>query len=98
MARQEVAGRTSDAARNEIARQMELGIGTLENVARTLGIQPRSLQRRLNQEGIAFRDLVDKEANWLPAPKGAFNLLMRLYAPRSAALTGTWNPPPVARA
>jgi hypothetical protein len=23
----------------------------------------------------------DKEANWLPAPKGAFNLTMRLYAP-----------------
>jgi len=36
-----------------------------------------------------------REANWLPAPKGAFNLLMRLYAPRSEALTGKWNPPPV---
>jgi hypothetical protein len=23
-----------------------------------------------------------KEANWLPAPKGAFNLTMRLYAPK----------------
>jgi hypothetical protein len=39
----------------------------------------------------------DKEANWLPAPKGAFNLLMRLYAPRSDVLTGKWNPPPVTR-
>jgi hypothetical protein len=39
----------------------------------------------------------DKEANWLPAPKGAFNLLMRLYAPKSEALTGKWNPPPVSR-
>jgi hypothetical protein len=28
------------------------------------------------------------EANWLPAPKGAFNLTMRLYAPKSEALTG----------
>lgn len=37
----------------------------------------------------------DKEANWLPAPKGPFNLTMRLYAPRSEALTGKWNPPPV---
>src|SRR6185437_14200288 len=35
----------------------------------------------------------DKEANWLPAPKGPFNLTMRLYAPRSEALTGKWNPP-----
>jgi len=37
----------------------------------------------------------DKEANWLPAPKSAFNLTMRLYAPRSEALTGKWSPPPV---
>jgi len=39
----------------------------------------------------------DKEANWLPAPKGAFNLTMRLYSPQSDALTGKWNPPPVTR-
>lgn len=39
----------------------------------------------------------DKEANWLPAPEGPFNLTMRLYAPKSDALTGKWNPPPVAR-
>ncbi|MGB2931409.1 MAG: DUF1254 domain-containing protein [Methyloceanibacter sp.] len=39
----------------------------------------------------------DKEANWLPAPKGPFNLTMRLYAPKSQALTGKWNPPPVTK-
>ena len=39
----------------------------------------------------------DKEANWLPAPKGPFNLTMRIYAPKSDALTGKWNPPPVTR-
>ncbi len=37
----------------------------------------------------------DKEANWLPAPKGPFNLTMRLYSPKSDALTGKWNPPPI---
>jgi hypothetical protein len=35
----------------------------------------------------------DKEANWLPAPKGPFTLTMRLYAPKTEALTGKWNPP-----
>ena len=39
----------------------------------------------------------DKEANWLPAPKGAFNLTMRVYSPKADALTGKWNPPPVTR-
>jgi hypothetical protein len=37
----------------------------------------------------------DKEANWLPAPKAAFNLTMRLYSPATDALTGKWNPPPI---
>ena len=39
-----------------------------------------------------------KEANWLPAPKGLFNLTMRLYSPQADALTGKWNPPPIKRA
>jgi len=39
----------------------------------------------------------EQDSNWLPAPKGAFNLLMRLYAPRSEVLTGKWNPPPVTK-
>jgi hypothetical protein len=40
----------------------------------------------------------DRETNWLPAPKGRFNLTMRLYSPKSEALIGGWNPPPVTRA
>jgi len=39
----------------------------------------------------------DKEVNWLPAPKGAFNLTMRLYGPQSEALTGKWSPPPITK-
>ena len=42
----------------------------------------------------------DKEANWLPAAKGKFTLVMRIYAPRKAPpsiLDGSWTPPPVKR-
>jgi hypothetical protein len=39
----------------------------------------------------------DKEWNWLPVPEGPFTLTMRLYAPKSDALTGKWDPPPVTR-
>jgi hypothetical protein len=37
----------------------------------------------------------DKEANWLPAPKGPFSIIMRLYWPKSEALEGKWTPPPL---
>jgi hypothetical protein len=39
----------------------------------------------------------NQEANWLPTPKGPFNLTMRLYASKSEAPTGKWNPPPLKR-
>jgi hypothetical protein len=42
----------------------------------------------------------DKEADWLPAPKGKFVLVMRIYAPRKTSpsiLDGTRTPPPVKR-
>ena len=42
-----------------------------------------------------------KEANWLPAPKGKFVLVMRLYWPTTtppSILDGSWKPPAVTRA
>ena len=43
----------------------------------------------------------DKEANWLPAPKGEFNVTMRMYWPNDKApsiLDGTWKPPALKQA
>ena len=40
----------------------------------------------------------DKEANWLPAPKGPFFMAMRLYWPKEEALSGKWTAPKLKRA
>ena len=43
----------------------------------------------------------DKQANWLPAPKGEFKLVLRVYGPSKTPptiLDGSWTPPPVKRA
>jgi hypothetical protein len=43
----------------------------------------------------------DKEANWLPAPKGKFHLMLRLYWPdenNPSIIDGSWVIPPVTKA
>lgn len=35
----------------------------------------------------------NKEANWLPAPDGPFQMILRLYWPKEEALDGTWKAP-----
>ena len=35
----------------------------------------------------------EKESNWLPAPKGPFKMVMRLYGPKKPALNGQWKAP-----
>ncbi len=43
----------------------------------------------------------DREANWLPAPKGKFVPMLRLYWPQDqppSILDRSWTPPPVRRA
>jgi len=40
----------------------------------------------------------DKEANWLPAPKGPFVMAMRLYWPKEEAVDGKWTAPPAKKA
>lgn len=74
---------------------------------------PNSLERQVVSSWMPFKYNADgtldlyfqnespgksKEANWLPSPKGGFNLTMRLYSPKAEALTGRWNPPPIVKA
>ena len=40
---------------------------------------------------------VEKESNWVPAPKEEFSLYIRAYWPKKAILDGTWLPPQVER-
>ncbi len=40
----------------------------------------------------------DKQANWLPAPKDSFVLMMRLYWPKEEVVRGEWKPPAVEQA
>ena len=39
----------------------------------------------------------NKEANWLPAPKGPFLVVMRLYWPKEEVTEGKWTAPPLKR-
>lgn len=57
--RLETADNFTEVTRAEIARQMEFGGCTLDSLSLRLRIEPRSLQRRLKQEGTSYRALVD---------------------------------------
>jgi hypothetical protein len=37
----------------------------------------------------------EKESNWLPAPEGAFYLLLRMYQPHQEVIDAKWAAPPV---
>ena len=37
----------------------------------------------------------DKQANWLPAPKGPMIMYLRLYWPKAEAVEGKWTAPPL---
>jgi hypothetical protein len=35
----------------------------------------------------------EKISNWLPAPEGTFNMILRTYLPQEQILNGTWQLP-----
>jgi len=50
-----------EAVRLEVMRQLSLGVVSQDKVAASLQMQPRSLQRRLKQFGVSFREILDTE-------------------------------------
>lgn len=40
----------------------------------------------------------ERQPNWLPAPRGAFEMTIRTYWPKSEVNDGGWEPPAVSRA
>jgi hypothetical protein len=57
----------------------------------------------LNQDGSlsiyiqSSAPTADKVSNWLPAPKGSFNLTLRLFIPQDSVLKGMWTTPAVVK-
>jgi hypothetical protein len=74
----------------------ELSIGA-DIVIDTVGGKDQLDAIALQRRWLSENEAPPVQANWLPAPQGPFNLVMRLYAPKPDALTGKWNPPPVGR-
>jgi hypothetical protein len=44
------------------------------------------------------KEVIRSETDWLPAPKGPFSMIMRLYWPKVEATEGKWTAPPLHRA
>lgn len=70
------------------------------NQSNTYAIQSFADSLKLNNDGscdifIQNEKPTDSRYNWLPCPKGNFNLMFRLYQPDYKALDGEWMPPSV---
>ncbi len=71
-----------------------------ENVAGRYAIGDRTQGLRYNDDGsldlfLQHDPPAGNESNWLPAPQGEFNLMLRFYLPQEEILTGAYEIPPV---
>lgn len=72
-----------------------------ENTINRYAISPHLQSLNYNPDGsldiFIQNDMPSKEKlpNWLPAPKGSFNLLLRMYWPGQEVLDGQWRMTPV---
>lgn len=72
----------------------------VKNPIKRYAVGDRTEGLRYNADGsldiyIQHSPPAGKELNWLPAPEGDFNLIMRLYQPGFAILNGSYKLPPV---
>ena len=44
---------------------------------------------------VSARRPIETDANWLPAPNGAFTLVLRVYDPTPQVLESGWSPPAI---
>ena len=44
---------------------------------------------------VSARRPSETDISWLPAPKGAFSLVLRVYDPTPQVLDGSWSPPAI---
>lgn len=71
------------------------------NVLGRYSLGTKSDKLRYNDDGSltlyvqSWPPAADRLSNWIPAPKGAFSLYLRIYWPDAAMLAGKWTPPAV---
>jgi hypothetical protein len=70
-----------------------------ENALKRYSIGDRTRGMKFNKDGSLTLYVGNKApkagtSNWLPAPQGEFNVMMRLYGPKESILNGNWTPPP----
>lgn len=71
-----------------------------ENPLRRYGINDRTDGLVYGPDGslelqIQAAEPAEGPANWLPSPRGDFQLVLRTYQPRAALLDGSYEPPPL---
>ena len=85
--------------------EIDRGWWFVPNVLNKFTVSPRN-NLKSNADGsvtLYFQNAspgAEKEANWLPAPKGAFLPMLRMYWPKEndpSILNGSWKPPAVVK-
>jgi hypothetical protein len=69
----------------------------VDNVINRYAVRGDRLGKDAKKVLVQFAPPAGTPANWLPAPKHPFSLVLRLYWPKPDAFSGGWTPPAVKR-